>query len=258
MNNIVWQFACIILLLLCAIWNRAAWGDPKWPLLGLAATLVVWLLLALYTLVGSLWGVYQGRAGDVVAFSLILAMVPLVGAALFLLKTGQIPPIHDVSTDTVNPPSFVLAKEARHSSHNALVYGSKNAELQRQAYPSVETLFLSRKSSEVLVIAEKAIVKLGWKIHGVDRRTNIIEAYTETAVLKFVDDIVIRIEPVSANESRLDIRSASRVGVSDLGANAARIQLFFEVFSRQLALSLNEKTNNTEKSRTPADTKESQ
>jgi len=257
MNNIVWQFACIILLLLCAIWNRAAWGDPKWPLLGLAATLAVWVLLALYTLVGSLWAVCQGRAGGV-AFSLILAMVPLIGAVLFLLKTWQIPPIHDVSTDTVNPPRFVLAKETRHPSHNALVYGPKNAELQRQAYPSVETLFLSRKSSEVILVAEETVLKLGWKIYGVGRHTNIIEAYTETALLKFVDDIIIRVEPVSANESRLDIRSASRVGVSDLGANAARIQLFFEAFSRQLALPLNEKTNNTEKSRTPADTKESQ
>lgn len=255
MNNIVWQFACIILLLLCVVWNRAAWGDPKWPLFGLAATLAVWVLIALYTLVGNLWVVYQGRAGGVVVFSLVLAMAPLIGAVLFLLKTWQIPPIHDVSTDTVNPPRFILAKEARHSSHNTLVYGSKNAELQRQAYPNAKALFVSRKSSEVIVIAETAIVKLGWKIHGVDRRTNIIEAYAETALLKFVDDIVIRVEPVSANESRLDIRSASRVGVSDLGANAARIQLFFEAFSRQLTLPLNARVNNTEGSRTPEDTK---
>jgi hypothetical protein len=250
MNNIVWQFACIILLLLCAVWNRAAWGDPKWPLFGLVATLAVWVLLALYALVGSLWAVSQGRAGGIVVFSLIFAMVPLVGAVLFLLKIWEVPPIHDVSTDTVNPPEFVLAKEIRHPSHNSLVYAPKNAELQRRAYPSVNAVFVSRKPSEVIVMAEKAALKLGWKIYDVARRTNVIEAYTETPLLRFVDDIVIRVEHVSANESRLDIRSASRVGMSDLGANAARIQLFFEAFSQQLTLPLNEGASNAEESRT--------
>jgi hypothetical protein len=241
-NNLFWQFVCIFLLFLCVMWNRAAWGDPKWPLLGLGIVIVLWALLALCTLVSNLWGLYQlGHQGafqvrpdGIAMFSLLLMMVPLVGVVLFVLKARQVPPIHDISTDTVNPPEFFLVKAARHPSHNSLVFTPKNAELQREAYPGVDTLFVSRKSSELIVMAEEAVDKMGWRIYGVDRDRGVIEAYAVTSLLGFVDDIIIRVEPTSGDESQLDIRSASRVGVSDLGANAVRIHLFFDALSRQL------------------------
>jgi len=226
-----------MLLLICVMWNRAAWGDPKWPLLGVATVIALWSLLAVYTLVGSAWIAYQGRERELAIFSFVLAIIPLAGVVLFVLKARQVPPIHDISTDTINPPEFVLAKKVRHSSHNSLEYTFNNAEVQRQAYPAVQPLLVPIISSELIVAAEAVVNKLGWHMHGMDKEKGIIEAYTTTPVLGFVDDVVIRVESVSSNESRIDIRSKSRVGVSDLGANAKRFQLFFDELWKQPTLS---------------------
>ena len=251
MNNILWQFGCVVLLFLSVMWNRATWGDPKWPLLGLAASVGLWVLLALYVLISNLWGLYRGtlgEQGEVVVASLssssvlyvilssAFAILPLVGIVLFLIKAGQVPPIHDISTDTNNPPIFVFAEKARHSSHNSLVYTNKNAESQKRAYPEIKPLFASVTPSELMTVAEVVVTELGWEIDAVDKEKGLIEARSTTALLRFVDDIIIRVERTPEGGSKMDVRSASRIGVSDLGANAKRIQLFIDAVSLKLSV----------------------
>jgi uncharacterized protein (DUF1499 family) len=218
------------------MWNRAAWGDPKWPLLGLAASVGLWVLVALYVLASHLLSIYQGKLGDLTAVSSVLAVIPLVGLALFLVKVQQVPPIHDISTDTINPPEFVSAKQARHPSHNSFVYATKNAKLQRQAYEEIKPLLVSVTPSVLIVVAETVVTELGWEIDGVDKEKGLIEARSTTALLGFVDDIIIRVERAPEGGSKMDVRSASRIGMSDLGANAKRIQLFIDAVSLKLGV----------------------
>jgi uncharacterized protein (DUF1499 family) len=251
MNNILWQLGCVVLLFLSVMWNRAAWGDPKWPLLGLAVSIGLWVLLALYVLISNLWSLYQGTLGElgegvVTSFThsgtlslilpSVLAILPLAGIVSFLIKAGQVPSIHDISTDTNNPPKFVFAENTRHPSHNSLVYTNKNAELQRQAYSEVKPLLVSVTPLELMTVAETVVIELGWEIDAIDKEKGLIEARSTTSLLRFVDDIIIRVERTPEGGSKMDVRSASRIGVSDLGANAERIRLFLDAVSRKLGV----------------------
>ena len=144
---------------------------------------------------------------------------------VFLLKLQQYPPIHDISTDTTLPPQFRHVKALRHPVHNSVEYDSRAGELQRSAYPSIQPLFFDLPPSILLSAIEALASNESWVLHHVDFQQGLIEASESTHVLGFVDDIIIRVQ-ANGLGSRVDIRSASRVGVSDLGANADRIEQF--------------------------------
>jgi len=177
----------------------------------------------------------------------VLTVVNQVGLAGF-----QAPAIHDISTDLARPPVFVFAQAERGPQDNTLQYGGDSlAEQQRLAYPQLVPLHLSANKAEVWAAAKAVIAENHWRVLGEDKSQGHIEAVATTRVMGFDDDIVIRIsaEAVStktAAENRdqekppavekliVDVRSVSRVGVSDLGANAARIEGFLAALQRQL------------------------
>jgi uncharacterized protein (DUF1499 family) len=66
---------------------------------------------------------------------------------------------------------------------------------------------------------------LGWEVVASDAATGRIEATATSRWFGFKDDVVVRIRPEGAG-SRVDVRSMSRVGVGDLGANAERVREF--------------------------------
>jgi len=69
---------------------------------------------------------------------------------------------------------------------------------------------------------------LGWKIGTESESAGMFEATDTTFWYGFKDDVVVRVTALEEGGSRIDARSVSRVGVSDLGANAARISRFEE------------------------------
>ena len=156
-----------------------------------------------------------------------LLAVPGTLLLLSLLAGGDRPRIHDISTDLQDPPVFTAAQQQRGSGSNSLDTAPETQALQAAAYPEVQTL---RSALEYEVIFDKAVrvaMELGWEIYRQDRNAGVIEAVDTTAIMGFKDDIVIRVR-TSADGSLVDLRSVSRVGLGDLGANARRINSFIE------------------------------
>ncbi len=191
------------------------------------------------------WALYLGAGAAVLA--LVMLIIPktrasnasvLVAAALVGLATAwvpysayrtarSVPPIHDITSNTSNPPAFVAILPLRANASNPPEYmGEEIAKQQREAYPDIQTLRLNKPAAEVFRAALKSVQAMGWDVVAEVPDEGRIEATITTFWFGFKDDVVIRIVGVG-DSSELDIRSKSRVGRSDLGANAARIRRFF-------------------------------
>ena len=141
-------------------------------------------------------------------------------------KVQSLPFIHDITTDTANPPAFVALADARKAAPNGLDYkGAEIAEKQKQAYPDIGPISATLSPPELFVKAEAAARAAGWDIAAADVQAGRIEATVTSLIYGFKDDMVIRITP-AAGGSQLDMRSMSRMGKSDVGMNAKRIREF--------------------------------
>ena len=136
--------------------------------------------------------------------------------------------IHDITTDTDDPPRFVALYALRQTTWNGPEYaGEPVARIQKAAYPDVVPLVLQASPREAFEHALTAARRMGWHIAAAVPEEGRIEATATTPLLRFKDDVVIRIRSDPAG-SRVDVRSKSRIGRSDLGANAKRIRAYFE------------------------------
>ena len=160
--------------------------------------------------------------------SMILAatMVFIVGVAACARLAGGAPPIHDITTDTNDPPPFVDILPLRAGARNSAVYeGSRVAALQQAAYPDIAPVDLTIAPAAAFAKALATANAMGWALVATDSSSGRIEATATTRVFRVRDDVVIRIRPRDGG-SRLDIRSVSRLGGRDLGKNASRIREF--------------------------------
>jgi uncharacterized protein (DUF1499 family) len=141
----------------------------------------------------------------------------------------RLPPIHDITTDPIDPPRFdALARLRSGDGTNTAVYaGLYSAEQQRQAYPDIEPVELEIPVDRAYAITLQLVNKRKWLV--IDeraplppRRIGRIEAVARTLVMGLREDVSIRVVP-DEDGSRVDIRSSSRYFESDLGSNAARI-----------------------------------
>jgi uncharacterized protein (DUF1499 family) len=139
--------------------------------------------------------------------------------------------IHDITTDTENPPDFVAILPLRRDSNPAEYGGPEIAAKQHAAYPDIRPLAVGISPSRAYEAALATAVAMKWQIVQGSPSERRIEAVATTRWFGFKDDIVIRISPAANGGSVLDIRSASRVGLSDLGTNARRIRTFLKTFS---------------------------
>jgi len=103
--------------------------------------------------------------------------------------------------------------------------GEEFAAKQRDAYPDLEPIRLDAPPREAFARAVGAAGALGWKIVHRDAEAGRLEAVDVTRIFRFRDDVVVRVRPADGG-SVVDLRSRSRVGRGDLGANAARIRAF--------------------------------
>ncbi|MCW9708218.1 DUF1499 domain-containing protein [Fodinibius salsisoli] len=159
-----------------------------------------------------------------------LAVIGTIG--YWFLQAQQYPPIHDISTDIQNPPTFEAVVPLRADAPNDTTYGDQEkANLQREAYPDIETVYLDTDYPEAFDRALKAAQTMGWEeMVAADKATGRIEATDEVPWFGFKDDIVIRVDTSQASgQTAIDVRSVSRIGRGDIGVNAHRIREYLEV-----------------------------
>jgi uncharacterized protein (DUF1499 family) len=151
----------------------------------------------------------------------------LAGLVLHWKQVAESSPrIHDITTDTKNPPQFFTILRLLKNNENSPVYGGDEiAAQQRKAYPDIIPLILSVPPDQAFEKGLAVARRLGWQIIDADKKAGRIEAVDTTFWFGFKDDIVIRLRRQNSG-SRVDIRSESRVGVSDLGKNTERIRRF--------------------------------
>lgn len=160
--------------------------------------------------------------------ALLLSTIAIAIPLSMLNKGKSVPPIHDISTDLVNPPEFVAIAPLRADAPNPVEYaGVEAATQQRAAYPELQTLNYPQSKSELVEATKQVIDHLGWQLVNIDADQGIVEATDRTMWFGFKDDVIVRITD-KGSERLVDIRSKSRVGGSDLGKNAERIHDFTE------------------------------
>jgi uncharacterized protein (DUF1499 family) len=187
-------------------------------LLAFASFVVIWRQ--------GLWGLRSAVLG------LFLGLMLLAYPSYLGYRATVLPMITDVTTDPDNPPRFEAL--ARLRPRGRIDYpGAKAAALQRAAYGDIVPLQLSVPPKTAYDVALAVVTKRNWRVldprpPAAGRRDAVIEATAQTMIMGFRDDIVVRITPAAQNGSRVDIRSASRVGLHDFGANASRVRALIE------------------------------
>src|SRR6266851_8348564 len=169
------------------------------------------------------------RGGGHAVVALMIGIGILAYPAYLATRAYRLPAINDVTTDPLDPPRFEAIARLRSRESNPITYaGLRAAELQRAAYPDIEPLLLNVTLQEAYDSALAVITRRKWRI--VDarppqpgRRDGLIEAVARTPIMGFRDDVVVRVRPAQEG-ARVDVRSASRYGRSDLGANASRVR----------------------------------
>ena len=223
----------------------------RWQLLGLGSA---------FTLLR--WGAYIALAGGLVsvlallsecinarrftAHALLASIALVIGGASFglpwtlLQQARRVPPIHDITTDTARPPQFDAILPLRRSAPNRSAYGGPEvARAQASAYPDIQPLRYPAPPARVFAAARAVAEAMGWRIVAAARESGRIKATATTFWFGFKDDVVVRIRGV-ADGTRVDIRSVSRNGVSDLGKNAKRIRQFRERLTSELSAASSE------------------
>lgn len=202
------------------------------PLVVAFLALLIGVLLSLVVLPVAVTIVVRGRGAPgsrrpIMGAAAISAVIGL-GPLFMVLSALGLPAIHDISTDLDDPPRFEAVVGLRADAPNSLEDGGPDvAAAQRAAYPDIETLVLGHPPDRVVGWAHEVAQGLGWDIVAVDPAAGRVEATDTTLWFGFKDDIVVRVRRADGG-SRVDVRSVSRVGGGDLGANAARVLTFLE------------------------------
>lgn len=166
------------------------------------------------------------RALLMTVVGLACAAVAVVVPVQWRAQADEVPPIHDTSTDLADPPEFVEIAPLREDAPNPVAYaGEETAEAQRAAYPHLEPIRVTAAPDRVMEAALQVANRMGWEVVHADTVAGKLEATATTFWFGFKDDVVIRIRE-DGGETVVDVRSKSRIGQSDLGANAKRIEDF--------------------------------
>jgi fatty-acyl-CoA synthase len=200
-------------------------GPPLLAMLGLATGLVG-LVLALIVDAKGLW--FKG------VLPLVITLAVMGGFAGLMAKAKSVPMIHDVATDWTTPLTFSPAvMTARGAESNPVesdprgpgkdgAPGERVADLNAKTCPEAKPIVLTSDASDAFNKVKAALTGAGLTIVAEAPAQGRIEAVATSTLYGFKDDVVARIVP-SEGTTRIDLRSVSRVGLSDLGANCKRI-----------------------------------
>jgi uncharacterized protein (DUF1499 family) len=191
-------------------------------------------ILGIVSLVRARGARRRGWGPGVVAVILAVALIAIPAYyALWLLP--RVPSIHDITTDLDNPPVFAAIVIQRVGYPNPAAYdGPEVAALQKQGYPDLAPIHLSKPPQAAFVAALDTVEAMGLSLVTASTSDMRIEASAHSLLSGLVDDVVIRIAP-DGKGSRVDIRSKSREGHSDFGVNAARIRKMAEQLKARTA-----------------------
>lgn len=182
-------------------------------------------LLSLPLLLWAVWRAPVGRLQILAGVGLLIALPAALLPLSWLYLARSLPVIHDISTDTDTPPPFVAVLPLRQDAPNSADYGgSEIAAQQHEGYPDIVPLRLPLPAIDAYARALDTARRMGWQIVAADPQTGVIEATATTFLFGFKDDVVVRITEEADGGARIDVRSASRVGRSDVGTNARRIR----------------------------------
>jgi Protein of unknown function (DUF1499) len=220
--------ACLVMILLSSVFVRLLNVPFKVGLLMFILGSIFAMLLLVTLVIASFMPRWSGQRSQLLP-SMVIVLVSALIFITLIFGRGNYPSTHNISTDTYNPPEFIAAYELRGSESNPLVYTEEVAELQRTGYSDLASLHSDLPSGEAFIRSRAIANKLGWNIHESDITGGHIEAVDTTFWFGFKDDIVIRVLP-NGSGSVIDLRSVSRIGGSDHGANAARIRKFIATF----------------------------
>ena len=222
--------ACAVAALMAGPLYRLSWLP-----LGICIQIMRWaatiaMVAAVLGLVAAIMALraHMRRSLRIALSGLILALAVAVPPITLYVRAQNLPRIHDISTDTENPPPFVAIVPLRQGAPNNTIYTPETAALQKKGYPDIKPAILHLAPEKAFERAERAARSMDWKIVSASLADLRIEATDTTLLFGFKDDIVIHIAS-HPEGSRVDVRSLSRVGVSDIGVNANRIRRFLAV-----------------------------
>jgi uncharacterized protein (DUF1499 family) len=191
----------------------------QWSLYGALATLAL-------SIIGMIVDARRWTSMRTAATAMVLSLMAILPVGAIAWKGLRVPAIHDITTDTIQPPPFLAILPLRSGALNPTDYGGPDvAAKQQQAYPDIVPLLLNLPSGRAFDRALVAAKAEGWDIVASDPAGGRIEATDTTFWFGFKDDVVVRVTPQPTG-SRVDVRSLSRVGGGDLGTNAARVRAF--------------------------------
>jgi uncharacterized protein (DUF1499 family) len=183
-------------------------------------------------------GATAGRRGAVVVGILALLIAGTTAYIPWSLRqmARSVPPIHDISTDTENPPQFLRIIGTRKKTDHPVAYdGPETAAQQKKGYPDIGPIIVKTPSDKVFDASRQVLVGMGMELVEAEPIQGRIEATDRSLLFGFEDDVVLRIVPGADGSTRVDIRSKSRVGRSDLGINAHRVREFSMALRRKLS-----------------------
>lgn len=226
-GRLAWFALAVMLVSIVVVRSRLLEIQPA--LATFAAAVVLALLAVLCALASfiPIWRNGNSGLGRAVG-GLVLGLLLLAYPAYLAYLGFTLPPINDITTDTVHPPQFGLLARLRPRGTSAYP-GAKTAALQEKSYPDIVPLEEDVSPETAYRVALNIVRKRKWTIVDAQppepprRPDGVIQAVARTLIMGFRDDVVVRISPEDSG-ARIDVRSASRYGVSDFGTNAARIR----------------------------------
>lgn len=226
---------------------------------GVAAPLValIGVTLARYDMIGKLAGFSGLLAGALIAivailtgiialtlafkhggskkaafFGLLVALIYISFLGSRAAAGGDAPAVHDISTDLANPPQFA-SLTLRPDNLVGVDTVENWREIHSKGYPDLQSVTIAKPVAEVIADAQETAGELGWDVVVADPESGHFEATASVSYIRFQDDIVLRVVPTEDGAaSVVDMRSVSRVGVSDLGVNAKRVRSFLDSLAK--------------------------
>lgn len=185
-------------------------------------------IAAVLSLVGGILARHEHKSSIfyAAAAGILIGLLAFGIPASWVYQAGKMPLIHDITTDMETPPQFKAIMPLRQGAQNPATYGGTETALQQSsAFPDIRPLTLTVNWQAAFDTALLTAQNLRWDIVDSNRQEGRIEAVATTFWFGFKDDIVVRVSPL-VEGSRVDIRSTSRVGRSDIGTNAARVRKY--------------------------------